>query len=185
VIQIVASRATPSHTTCVRTPLLALSLLPAFACVAPIAALRPTPPHTVSLAVAAGLPPSIEGVAELMAGAGLPPARVHHQAGIVITRWCSLGDAPWYRSMPPVGFEFLPRESEVVVRLVVAFGPHGRDELWLTPDVLFCEKNKWTTDGHEVIGRCVPDGPGFDHEPQRRIAATVSQQLRAHLEARR
>lgn len=128
--------------------------------------LKPSPSFVVRL-------PSHVDLAQILSGlqqGGASPMRVHEQAGVVITRWASLGEAPFYRrnEMPDT---FWPARTDAVARLVVAYAPGS---VRLTPEVVFCSVGEWRTDGATVTGPCRPEGRSLAKESHRRMAAAVA-----------
>jgi hypothetical protein len=154
---------------------LALPLLAG--CLAPVEALRPSPTEVVRLAKPTK-PLPVERVADLLAAVGATPARVHADAGIVVTRWCGLGEAPWYRRIPS-NDSFWPKKSDAVVRFVATLGARDPGLLLVTPEVLFCVQGEWRTNGFDVVGRCTPEGIGLGEEPHHRAAARLASALTA------
>jgi hypothetical protein len=154
-------------------------LLPAAAlftagCQSPIVYLRPTAPRTVAVTDA-----SIDRVVSALEAAGAQPTKVDREVGYVVTAWSSIGRAPWYRmvrtSLVSVS------EAEMVVRFVVARDVFDPDVLRVTPQTLYCAEGAWGTDGIEVRGTCAPDGPGFSHEENRRVADELADALAREL----
>lgn len=145
---------------------LLLGLFVATGCRAWHVQLKPSPSFVVRL------PPHVD-LAQILTGlqlGGAHPMRVHESAGVVITRWSSLGEAPFYRrnEMPDT---FWPARTDAVARLVVAYAP---GIVRLTPEVIFCSVGEWRTDGATVTGPCRPEGRSLAKESHRKMAAAVA-----------
>jgi hypothetical protein len=149
-------------------------LLAAAGCQSPIVFLRPTAPRTITVSDA-----STERVVAALESAGAQPTKVDRDLGTVVTAWASVGRAPWYR-MVQTG-PMTVADGEMVVRFVVARDVFDPNVLRITPQALYCAEGAWGTDGVEVRGVCNPDGPGFSHEENRRVADELASALASAL----
>jgi hypothetical protein len=149
---------------------LAFGVLLAAGCQSPIVFLRPTAPRTITVSDA-----SFDRVTAALDAAGAKPMKVDAEVGYVVTAWESVGRAPWYRMVQTSLVSVA--EADMVVRFVVARDVFDPDVLRITPQTLFCAEGGWGTDGIEVRGTCTPDGPGFSHEENRKVADELAAAL--------